>query len=145
MKSGFVVFFLQGDCEWTRHRKQGVYFFRSPWESPGDGRTAVSYSFTFEPSLGDIKMDFGQCTSVTDWRSVTSAQLLCFTGYLTILITVATMTEVTVCLFMMHHPKMSYMTNILRVCVQRDKQVWVYRKSCQIKPNVVAVVFFTFI
>ncbi|KAG7522456.1 arginine N-methyltransferase 7 [Solea senegalensis] len=48
----------QGDCEWVRHRKQGVYFFRSPWESSGDGRTAVSYSFTFEPSSGDIKMDF---------------------------------------------------------------------------------------
>uniref|UniRef100_A0A8D2ZM15 Protein arginine N-methyltransferase n=1 Tax=Scophthalmus maximus TaxID=52904 RepID=A0A8D2ZM15_SCOMX len=48
----------QGDCEWVRHRKQGVYFFRSPWESSGDGRAAVSYSFTFEPSLGDIKMDF---------------------------------------------------------------------------------------
>uniref|UniRef100_A0A3B4WNK7 Protein arginine N-methyltransferase n=1 Tax=Seriola lalandi dorsalis TaxID=1841481 RepID=A0A3B4WNK7_SERLL len=48
----------QGDCEWSRHRKQGVYFFRSPWESSGDGRAAVSYSFTFEPSSGDIKMDF---------------------------------------------------------------------------------------
>lgn len=49
---------LQGECEWTRHRKQGVYFLRSPWESSGDGRAAVSYSFTFEPSSGDIKMDF---------------------------------------------------------------------------------------
>ncbi|KAG7231046.1 hypothetical protein INR49_025076 [Caranx melampygus] len=48
----------QGDCEWSRHRKQGVYFFRTPWESSGDGRAAVSYNFTFEPSLGDIKMDF---------------------------------------------------------------------------------------
>lgn len=48
----------QGDCEWIRHRKQGVYFFRSPWDISGDGRAAVSYSFTFEPSLGDIKMDF---------------------------------------------------------------------------------------
>ncbi|XP_033942749.1 protein arginine N-methyltransferase 7 isoform X2 [Pseudochaenichthys georgianus] len=48
----------QGDCEWSRHRKQGVYFFRSPGESSGDGRASVSYSFTFEPSLGDIKMDF---------------------------------------------------------------------------------------
>ncbi|XP_029378432.1 protein arginine N-methyltransferase 7 [Echeneis naucrates] len=48
----------QGDCEWSRHRKQGVYFFRSPWESSGDGRAGVSYSFTFEPSSGDIKMDF---------------------------------------------------------------------------------------
>uniref|UniRef100_A0A1A8DDB6 Protein arginine N-methyltransferase n=1 Tax=Nothobranchius kadleci TaxID=1051664 RepID=A0A1A8DDB6_NOTKA len=48
----------QGDCEWSRHRKQGVYFLRPAWESSGDGRAALSYSFTFEPSLGDIKMDF---------------------------------------------------------------------------------------
>ncbi|XP_035521546.1 protein arginine N-methyltransferase 7 [Morone saxatilis] len=48
----------QGECEWSRHRKQGVYFLRSPWDSSGDGRAAVSYSLTFEPSLGDIKMDF---------------------------------------------------------------------------------------
>ncbi|XP_017289726.1 protein arginine N-methyltransferase 7 isoform X1 [Kryptolebias marmoratus] len=48
----------QGDCVWTRHRKQGVYFFSSPWESSGDGRTAVSYRFTFEPGLGDVNMDF---------------------------------------------------------------------------------------
>uniref|UniRef100_A0A3Q1CBD5 Protein arginine N-methyltransferase n=1 Tax=Amphiprion ocellaris TaxID=80972 RepID=A0A3Q1CBD5_AMPOC len=48
----------QGDCVWSRHRKQGVYFLRTPVESSGDGRSAVSYSFTFEPSLGDIKMDF---------------------------------------------------------------------------------------
>ncbi|KAM4618369.1 protein arginine N-methyltransferase 7 [Polymixia lowei] len=48
----------QGVCEWSRHRKQGVYFFTSPWESSGDGRTSASYSFTFEPSSGDIKMEF---------------------------------------------------------------------------------------
>ncbi|MED6241776.1 Protein arginine N-methyltransferase 7 [Ataeniobius toweri] len=48
----------QGTCEWSRHRKQGVYFLRSAWDSSGDGGAAVSYSFTFEPSLGDIKMDF---------------------------------------------------------------------------------------
>lgn len=48
----------QGDCVWSRHRKQGVYFLRTPVDSSGDGRSAVSYSFTFEPSLGDIKMDF---------------------------------------------------------------------------------------
>ncbi|KAM6936768.1 protein arginine N-methyltransferase 7 [Xenentodon cancila] len=52
----------QGDCRWSRHRKQGVYFLRSPWESLGDGRAAVSFSFTFEPSLGDIKMDFSITT-----------------------------------------------------------------------------------
>uniref|UniRef100_A0A7N6BI46 Protein arginine N-methyltransferase n=1 Tax=Anabas testudineus TaxID=64144 RepID=A0A7N6BI46_ANATE len=48
----------QGDCEWSRHRKQGIYFLRSPWEISGEGRAAVSYSFTFDPSLGDIRMDF---------------------------------------------------------------------------------------
>uniref|UniRef100_A0A3Q1F0C8 Protein arginine N-methyltransferase n=1 Tax=Acanthochromis polyacanthus TaxID=80966 RepID=A0A3Q1F0C8_9TELE len=48
----------QGDCVWSRHRKQGVYFLRTPVESSDDGRSAVSYSFTFEPGLGDIKMDF---------------------------------------------------------------------------------------
>uniref|UniRef100_A0A3Q3EPC9 Protein arginine N-methyltransferase n=1 Tax=Labrus bergylta TaxID=56723 RepID=A0A3Q3EPC9_9LABR len=48
----------QGECEWSRHRKQGVYFLSSPWDSSGDGRAAVSYNYTFEPTLGDIKMDF---------------------------------------------------------------------------------------
>uniref|UniRef100_A0A3B5ANT6 Protein arginine N-methyltransferase n=1 Tax=Stegastes partitus TaxID=144197 RepID=A0A3B5ANT6_9TELE len=52
----------QGDCVWSRHRKQGVYFFRTPAESSADGRAAVSYSFTFEPSSGDIKMDFSVTT-----------------------------------------------------------------------------------
>ena len=49
---------MQGACEWSPHRKQGVYFLKSPWESSGDGRAAVSYDLTFDPSLGDIKMDF---------------------------------------------------------------------------------------
>lgn len=48
----------QGDCEWSRHRKQGVYFLRSSWDSSGDGRAALTYNFTFDPELGDIKMDF---------------------------------------------------------------------------------------
>ncbi|XP_029010518.1 protein arginine N-methyltransferase 7 isoform X2 [Betta splendens] len=48
----------QGHCEWSQHRKQGVYFLRPPREISGDGRAALSYSFTFEPVLGDIKMDF---------------------------------------------------------------------------------------
>ncbi|XP_072242669.1 protein arginine N-methyltransferase 7 [Leuresthes tenuis] len=52
----------QGDCEWSRHRKQGVYFFRSAWESSGDGRAAVTYHLSFEPTLGDIKMDFSVTT-----------------------------------------------------------------------------------
>ncbi|XP_075995508.1 protein arginine N-methyltransferase 7 [Genypterus blacodes] len=48
----------QGDCEWSRHRKQGVYFFTSPWDTSGDERAAVSYSFTFDPCEGDVKMAF---------------------------------------------------------------------------------------
>lgn len=67
------MFLLQGDCEWSRHRKQGVYFFGSPWEISGDGRAAVSYSFTFEPSLGDIRMDFSVTSqwrrAITDWTA----------------------------------------------------------------------------
>ncbi|XP_003967158.1 protein arginine N-methyltransferase 7 [Takifugu rubripes] len=47
----------QGECEWTRHRKQGVYFLRTPWERSGEDGAVVSYSFTFEPGLGDIKMN----------------------------------------------------------------------------------------
>lgn len=67
------MFLLQGDCKWSRHRKQGVYFFGSPWEISGDGRAAVSYSFTFEPSLGDIRMDFSVTSqwrrAITDWTA----------------------------------------------------------------------------
>ncbi|CAN9499499.1 unnamed protein product [Ophioblennius macclurei] len=48
----------QGTCEWTRHRKQGVYFLRTPWESSGDGSAALTYSLTFQPQTGDIIMDF---------------------------------------------------------------------------------------
>ncbi|KAM9854060.1 protein arginine N-methyltransferase 7 [Aulostomus maculatus] len=48
----------QGECVWSRHRKQGVYFLRSAWDSSGDSRAAVSYSISFQPSLGDIKLDF---------------------------------------------------------------------------------------
>ncbi|CAG5958356.1 unnamed protein product [Menidia menidia] len=52
----------QGACEWSRHRKQGVYFLRSAWDTSSDSRAAVNYSFIFEPSLGDIKMDFSITT-----------------------------------------------------------------------------------
>ncbi|KAJ8272236.1 hypothetical protein COCON_G00110950 [Conger conger] len=48
----------QGNCEWSPHRKQGVYFFSSPWDSAGDGQAAVTYNLTFDPSSGDIRMDF---------------------------------------------------------------------------------------
>lgn len=35
-----------------------MYFLRPPWERSGeDGAAAASYSFTFDPSSGDIKMD----------------------------------------------------------------------------------------
>uniref|UniRef100_A0A8C9TUM5 Protein arginine N-methyltransferase n=1 Tax=Scleropages formosus TaxID=113540 RepID=A0A8C9TUM5_SCLFO len=53
----------QGTCHWSPHRKQGVYFSPSPWDSPGDSRAALSYSLTFEPSVGDIRMDF--CSTST--------------------------------------------------------------------------------
>lgn len=48
----------EGSCEWNPHRKQGVFFFRSAPEIAGDGREDLSYSLTFEPQTGDIKMDF---------------------------------------------------------------------------------------
>ncbi|KAJ3596639.1 hypothetical protein NHX12_003043 [Muraenolepis orangiensis] len=50
----------QGACEWSRHRKQGVYFFPSPQQTAVDSGGSVSYSFTFEPSSGDIKMEFNR-------------------------------------------------------------------------------------
>ncbi|XP_076878322.1 protein arginine N-methyltransferase 7 [Brachyhypopomus gauderio] len=53
----------EGECVWCPHRKQGVYFFRDMWESSGDGQAAVSYSLTFDPSIGDIKMDFSASPS----------------------------------------------------------------------------------
>lgn len=61
---------LQGGCEWSRHRKQAVYFLRSPWQSSGDGGAALSYSFTFEPGSGDVRMDFsvGALWRQTVWR-----------------------------------------------------------------------------
>uniref|UniRef100_A0A672JQ35 Protein arginine N-methyltransferase n=1 Tax=Salarias fasciatus TaxID=181472 RepID=A0A672JQ35_SALFA len=49
----------QGACQWTRHRKQGVYFLRTPWESSGDGSASLTYSLTFQPQTGDISVDFG--------------------------------------------------------------------------------------
>lgn len=48
----------QGACEWTRHRKQGVYFLRSPLECSGDGRMALAYNLSFQPQTGDISMCF---------------------------------------------------------------------------------------
>uniref|UniRef100_A0A8B9KLE4 Protein arginine N-methyltransferase n=1 Tax=Astyanax mexicanus TaxID=7994 RepID=A0A8B9KLE4_ASTMX len=48
----------EGECVWSPHRKQGVYFLQTPSESSGDGRTSMQYNLTFEPNTGDIKMDF---------------------------------------------------------------------------------------
>ncbi|RXM31221.1 Protein arginine N-methyltransferase 7 [Acipenser ruthenus] len=48
----------QGDCEWSPHRKQAVYFFSSPWESAGDNASSITYSLTFQPATGDIIMEF---------------------------------------------------------------------------------------
>ncbi|KAK1163431.1 protein arginine N-methyltransferase 7-like isoform X1 [Acipenser oxyrinchus oxyrinchus] len=48
----------QGDCEWSPHRKQAVYFFSSPWESAGDNASSITYSLTFQPATGNIIMEF---------------------------------------------------------------------------------------
>ncbi|TRY75974.1 hypothetical protein DNTS_010882 [Danionella cerebrum] len=48
----------QGMCEWSRHRKQAVYFFRSARETSGDGREELAYSLNFEPRSGEVKLDF---------------------------------------------------------------------------------------
>lgn len=54
----YTLVFRQGVCVWSPHRKQGVYFLRDPWESSGDGQATMSYNLTFDPSIGDIRMDF---------------------------------------------------------------------------------------
>lgn len=48
----------QGKCEWSPHQKQAVFFFSSPCDTSADDSAQVSYTFTFEPSAGDISMDF---------------------------------------------------------------------------------------
>ncbi|MGH0150262.1 UNVERIFIED_CONTAM: hypothetical protein FKN15_055500 [Acipenser sinensis] len=48
----------QGDCEWSPHRKQAVYFLSSPWDSAGDDASSVTYSLAFQPATGDIIMEF---------------------------------------------------------------------------------------
>ncbi|KAJ0023508.1 hypothetical protein NQD34_003407 [Periophthalmus magnuspinnatus] len=48
----------QGQCQWSRHQKQAVFFFSSPRDTPEEGIAHLSYSYTFEPSLGDIQVDF---------------------------------------------------------------------------------------
>lgn len=54
----YTPVFQQGQCVWSPHRKQGVYFLRDPWESSGDGQASMSYNLTFDPNIGDIKTDF---------------------------------------------------------------------------------------
>uniref|UniRef100_A0AAY4CCM1 Protein arginine N-methyltransferase n=1 Tax=Denticeps clupeoides TaxID=299321 RepID=A0AAY4CCM1_9TELE len=48
----------EGVCEWYPYRKQAVYFFKSPADCSGDGGATLSYDLTFDPSTGDINMDF---------------------------------------------------------------------------------------
>ncbi|XP_072308641.1 protein arginine N-methyltransferase 7 [Eucyclogobius newberryi] len=48
----------QGQCQWSPHQKQAVFFLSPPQDTPADGATQLSYTFTFEPSLRDIHMDF---------------------------------------------------------------------------------------
>ncbi|KAM4722372.1 protein arginine N-methyltransferase 7 isoform 2-T2 [Rhinophrynus dorsalis] len=50
-----------GNCEWYPHSKQGVYFFSSlldPAPSPTYCPTSMTYSLTFNPRQGDIRMCF---------------------------------------------------------------------------------------
>ncbi|KAG7281546.1 hypothetical protein CRUP_007580, partial [Coryphaenoides rupestris] len=64
----------QGACEWSRHRKQGVYFFPSPRQSAGGNGDSVPYSFTFEPSSGDIKMEFNGWLARM-WAAITAERI----------------------------------------------------------------------
>lgn len=48
----------QGKCEWSSHQKQAVFFFSAPYDTSADDGAHVSYTLTFEPSSGDIRMDF---------------------------------------------------------------------------------------
>ncbi|KAM8947509.1 protein arginine N-methyltransferase 7 [Pelodytes ibericus] len=50
-----------GECEWSPHRKQGVYFFSSvldPVPAPTHCSSSVNYLLTFSPKLGEIRMSF---------------------------------------------------------------------------------------
>ncbi|NP_001017321.1 protein arginine N-methyltransferase 7 [Xenopus tropicalis] len=50
-----------GECQWYPHRKQGVYFFSSilnPQTAPTQSLSSISYSLTFVPKEGDIRMCF---------------------------------------------------------------------------------------
>lgn len=48
----------KGQCEWSPHQKQAVFFLSSPCDAVVDDRAQLSYTFTFEPSAGDIRMGF---------------------------------------------------------------------------------------
>ncbi|KAG8437732.1 hypothetical protein GDO86_008444 [Hymenochirus boettgeri] len=53
----------KGECEWYRHSKQGVYFFSSlldPASSPKLCPNSISYTVTFSPKEGEIRMCFMQ-------------------------------------------------------------------------------------
>ncbi|KAJ0068921.1 hypothetical protein NL108_014900 [Boleophthalmus pectinirostris] len=47
----------QGQCQWSPHQKQAVFFFNSPRDTPAEG-AVLSYSCTFEPSRGHLQVDF---------------------------------------------------------------------------------------
>ncbi|MBN3298187.1 ANM7 methyltransferase, partial [Amia calva] len=53
----------KGNCEWSPHRKQGVYFLSSPWDSTGESQDTVLYTLTFHPHNGDITMEFTAAAS----------------------------------------------------------------------------------
>ncbi|KAK7915358.1 hypothetical protein WMY93_011119 [Mugilogobius chulae] len=51
----------QGQAQWSPHQKQAVFFLK---ETPADGSTHLSYTYTFEPSLRELHMDFSIRTAL---------------------------------------------------------------------------------
>ncbi|KAG2469970.1 ANM7 methyltransferase, partial [Polypterus senegalus] len=49
---------IQDHCKWNLHHKQAVYFFRSALEITEEKICVVDYSLTFQPTSGDITMNF---------------------------------------------------------------------------------------
>lgn len=60
----------QGKCEWSPHQKQAVFFFSSPHDTEADTGTELSYTFTFEPSAGDLSMNFSVQSPTNNQDSV---------------------------------------------------------------------------
>ncbi|XP_062317221.1 protein arginine N-methyltransferase 7 [Osmerus eperlanus] len=68
----------QGECQWSLHRRQAVYFFRTPQESSGDGRSSLTplessgdgrSSLTPLESSGDARSSLTPLESSGDGRS----------------------------------------------------------------------------